>query len=436
MNDKHDDNGVIGPDHQLPGPVRPSHWSTAAKWLISLAVIAGFALVFLWVLRKHDSAQASNSSRRGGGGPVTVTAATAREGDIGLHIDTIGTVTPVYTATITSQVTGIVSNVHFTEGQLVKKGDPLVEIDDSPFRATLLQAQGTLERDQNVLAQAKMDLDRYREAWKRNAIQKQTLDDQEKIVLQDEGTVKNDQGTVNYDQIQVGYCHIAAPIAGEVGLRFVDPGNVIQSSGIQSTGNTPLAVVTQLQPITVVFIIPEDSIDLVQEHMRDQKKLEVDVYDRSDQKKIETGQLLTLDNQIDTTTGTVKARATFPNTDGKLFPNQFVNTHLLVTTFHNVTIVPSSAIQHNGNAAFVYVIQDGTAHMRNVTPGVTDGDITEVEGIKPGDVLANSGFEKLQDNSKVTIAKESTTEPTTGPTSGPTSRPHHRRRSADEGEAS
>lgn len=427
---------MIAPDHQLPGPVAPSRWSTAGKVIISVVVIAAFALVFVWVLRKHEAAQASNSSRRGGGGPVTITIATAWRGDIDLHIDSIGTVTPYYTDTITSQVTGIVSEVHFTEGQLVKKGDPLIEIDASPFQATLKQAEGILDRDQGLLDEAKMDLDRYQKAWARNAIQKQTLEDQEKLVVQDEGTVKNDKGTVEYDKIQVGYCHITAPITGKVGLRLVDPGNVIQLSGIQSSGNAPLAVITQLQPITVVFIIPEDSIDLVQEHMHDQKKLEVDVYDRSDQKKIETGELTTLDNQIDTTTGTVKARGQFPNTDGKLFPNQFVNTHLLVTTFHNATIIPSSAIQHNGNVSFVYVIQDNAAHMQNVTPGVTDGDVTQVEGIEPGDVLANSGFEKLQDKSKVTIVKEPGTEPTTGPTTGPTSRPHRHRQSSDGGEAS
>ena len=190
---------------------------------------------------------------------ITITSATAQKGDIGVYLDAIGTVTPVYTDSITSQVNGLVVAVHYTEGQRVRKGDPLIDIDSRPYRATLLQAQGALERDQNVLAQAQMDLERYRAAWARNAIAKQTLDDQEKLVLQDEGTVKNDQGTVQFDQIQVDYCHITAPIAGRVGLRLVDPGNVVQSAG-----TVTLAVITQLEPITVIFTIPEDSLGQVE----------------------------------------------------------------------------------------------------------------------------------------------------------------------------
>ena len=313
---------------------------------------------------------------------------------------------------------------------MVEKGDPLIDIDSRPYQATLLQAQGALQRDQNVLAQAKLDLERYRAAWARNAIAKQILDDQEKLVLQVEGTVKNDQGTVQFDQIQVDFCHITAPISGRVGLRLVDPGNVVQSSG-----NVTLVVITQLSPVTVVFTIPEDSIDLVQAHVHDADKLAVDAFDRTGKKKIDGGTLLTLDNQIDTTTGTVKARALFPNKDAQLFPNQFVNARLLVTTMTDVTLVPSSAIQHNGDVSFVYVIEEETAHMKNVTPGVTEGGSTQVEGIEPGDVVANSGFEKLQDKAKVSISRKATTgqsdaatmaadtRPGTGPTTSKTR--HH-----------
>ena len=235
---------------------------------------------------------------------ITITTATAQKGNIGVYLDAIGTVTPVYTASITSQVTGLIVAVHFTEGQPVQKGDPLIDIDPRPYRATLLQAQGALERDQNVLAQAQMDLERYRAAWARNAIAKQILDDQEKLVLQDEGTVKNDQGTVQYDQVQVDFCHITAPIAGRVGLRLVDPGNVVQSAG-----TVTLAVITQLEPITVIFTIPEDSLGQVEARLRKGAKLTVDAFDRTAQTKIASGTLLTLDNQIDTTTGTVKGRA-------------------------------------------------------------------------------------------------------------------------------
>ena len=363
-------------------------------WVVILLV---FGLGF-WLVLRHQEATTAKAPR-GGGGPVTVTTVTAQKGDIGVYLDAIGTVTPVYTSSITSQVNGIVTEVHYREGQIVHKGDSLIDIDSRPYRATLMQAQGTLERDQNVLAQAKMDLLRYHEAWDRRAIPKQQLDDQEKIVLQNQGTVKLDEGTVQFDQVQVSYCHIVAPITGKVGLRLVDPGNVVQSSG-----TTTLVVITQMSPITVIFTIPEDSLGAVQERLRNKAVLTADALDRGGQQKIATGKLLTLDNQIDTTTGTVKARASFENKDAALFPNQFVNVRLLVNTLHDATLIPGSAIQHNGQTAFVYVLQDNTAHMRTIKPGVTDGGITQVTGVSPAEVLANSSFDKLQDNSKVAIA--------------------------------
>jgi len=332
---------------------------------------------------------------------ITITTATAQKGNIGVYLDAIGTVTPVYTASIFSQVTGVVFAVNYQEGQLVKKGDRLTDIDDRQYVATLLQAQGALERDENVLAQARMDLERYQAAWARNAVAKQILDDQEKLVRQDEGTVKNDQGTVQFDQLQVEYCHIAAPISGRVGLRLVDPGNLV-TAGTSTTAN-PLVVITQIQPITVIFTIAEDSLGAVQAQLRKNVKLIVDVFDRTAQKKIASGELLALDNQIDTTTGTVKVRAIFGNDDFALFPNQFVNTRLLVETLEGVTLIPSAAIQQNGQTSFVYVIQNNVAHLQNIKAGVTDNGLTQVDGIKPGDAVANSSFDKLQDNSKVTV---------------------------------
>jgi multidrug efflux system membrane fusion protein len=205
-----------------------------------------------------------------------------------------------------------------------------------------------------------------------------------------------DQGQVQFDQIQVDYCHITAPFTGKVGLRLVDPGNVVQSSG-----TTTLAVITQIQPITVIFTVPEDNLGQVTPRLRQNAKLAVDAYDRSGSRKVAEGTLLTLDNQIDTTTGTVKARASFDNKDFGLFPNEFVNVRLLVNTLHDSTVIPTSSIQHNGQTAFVYVLQDNTAHMHTIKPGVTDGGTAQVTGINPGDVLANSSFDKLQDNSKV-----------------------------------
>jgi multidrug efflux system membrane fusion protein len=312
-------------------------------------------------------------------------------------------------------VNGIVTQVHFKEGQLVRKGDPLIEIDSRPYQATLLEAQGILQRDQGVLAQAQMDLARYQAAWARNAIQKQQLDDQEKVVEQDKGTVKNDEGTVQYDQVQVDFCHITSPITGRIGLRLVDPGNVVAANG-----GTVLAVVTQIQPITVVFTVAEDSLGQIVPRMRKGAKLPVDAYDRTDLKKLSTGMLLTLDNQIDTTTGTVKARASFANKDSALFPNQFVNTRLLVNTLVGATLVPTAAVQHNGQAAFVYVIQSNKAHLKPITVGVTDGQTAQVEGINPGDVLATSSFDKLQDNAPITISNKAARPAATTTTSGST----------------
>jgi membrane fusion protein, multidrug efflux system len=392
---------IIGADHQLPAPV-PAPTHKVSRVIVWIALLLVFGAAFFLVLRHHEdtSKQASSPRHGAAGGPVAVTTATATQGNIGVYLDSIGTVTPVYTSSITSQATGPVIAVHFTEGQIVRKGDPLVDIDPRPYQATLLQAQGSLERDEAVLAQAKMDVERYRDAWSRNAIPKQTLDDQEKVVLQDEGTVRNDQGTVQLDQVQLSYCHITAPISGRVGLRLVDPGNVVQS-----TGTTTLAVITQLQPITVIFTIPEDNLSQVQPRLRQHAKLPVDAYDRAALKQIATGTLLTLDNQIDTTTGTVKARAQFDNKDSMLFPNEFVNARLLVNTLQNATLIPTSAVQHNGTASFVYVIQDNVAHMRSVKTSVTEGDNSAVTGVNPGDVLADSSFDRLQDKSKITVSK-------------------------------
>jgi membrane fusion protein, multidrug efflux system len=394
--------------HQLPAHEPASHGHKTV-WIV-IGIILLLLLVLAVVLWRHKEGE---KKAKPAPPKVNITTATAQKGDIGVYLDEIGTVTPVYTDSITSEVNGLVVAVHFKEGQMVKKGDPLIDIDSRPYRATLLQAQGALERDQNVLAQAQMDLDRYRAAWARNAIQKQLLDDQEKLVLQDEGTVKNDQGTVQYDQVQVDFCHITAPIAGRVGLRLVDPGNVVQASG-----TTTLAVITQMQPITVIFTIPEDNLGPVEARLQKKAKLSVDAFDRTAQTKIASGTLLTLDNQIDTTTGTVKARATFDNKNDALFPNQFVNARLLVNTLQGVTLVPSSAIQQNGQASFVYLIQNDVAHLRTVKPGVTEGGLTQVDGINPGDVVANSSFDKLQENTAVAIANNPPAKPAPATTSG------------------
>src|SRR5579862_6591220 len=382
-----------------PAIVPPQHKHRRHAW-VWVVVLAAFGLLFYWVITQHNKAQAAvtGGGRRGVTGPVPVTTATARTGSINVYLGSIGTVTPVYMASITAQVTGVITAVHYREGQYVKKGDPLIDIDPRQYAAQLAEAQGLLERDQNLLAEAKMDLERYQEAWKKNAIPRQTLEDQEKIVLQDQGTVKNDQGTLRYDQVQVAYCHITAPISGRVGLRLVDPGNLVTANA-----TTTLVVITETQPITVVATISEDNLAEVMAQPHHGINLPLDAWDRANQNKIASGKVTSYDNQIDTTTGTIKLRAQFENKKGELYPNEFVNTRLLVKTLPDQILLPNSAIQHNGNTAFVYLIQNGQAVMRTVKTGASDGGKTAVQGVNEGDVVADSSFDKLQNGSKVNI---------------------------------
>ncbi len=384
-------------------PARPPRKRKYGIWVFGLLFLC---VIVYWALR-HPAPQASAQGAGAGGGrraafsrPVTITTATAAKGDIGVYLDAIGTVTALYTDSITAQVTGVIAAVHYREGQFVNKGDPLIDIDPRPYQAMVTEAEGLLERDQNLLAQAEMDLDRYRQAWAKNAIPRQTLEDQEKIVLQDRGTVRNDEGTLRYNQVQLAYCHITAPISGRVGLRLVDPGNLVTANA-----TTSLVVLTETQPITVVATISEDYLGQVMAQPQHGLNLPLEAWDRTNQSKLATGKVTSYDNQIDTTTGTVKVRALFDNANGALYPNEFVNTRLLVTTLHDQTLLPGSAIQHNGAAAFVYVIQNSQASLRSVKTGVSDAGKTAVEGVNPGEVVADSSFEKLQNGSQVTIAK-------------------------------
>ena len=388
------------------------HPKKRRHWWVWVVVLLAFGGLFYWVIQQHNQSQQAMTGgggrgRMGMSGPIPVTYATATKGSIGVYLDAIGTVTPTYTDQVTAQVTGVITQVHYREGQFVHKGDPLIDIDDRPYQAQLEEAQGTLERDQNLLAEAQMDLKRYQEAWAKNAIPRQTLEDQEKLVAQDQGTVRNDEGVVKYDQVQVAFCHLSSPIDGRVGLRLVDPGNLVTANS-----TTTLVTVAQTEPITVIFTLPEDSLPQVLEQMRAGKTLAVQAYDRTQQKLLDTGKLLTVDNLIDTTTGTVKLRAQFANSKGLLFANQFVNTRLLVKTLDNQTLVASSAVQHNGATDFVYVIQNPDASkgakavMKTVKVGITDNGNTVInKGIEPGTVVANSSFQKLVDGSQVYQSK-------------------------------
>lgn len=379
------------------------------RW-IWVVILVLFGLLFYWVLHQHYASQTTHRGRAFTG-TVPVTEATANQGSIGVYLNAIGTVTPVYTDSITSQVTGVITAVHYREGQYVRKGDPLIDIDDRTYQAQLMQAEGSLQHDQNLLAEAEMDLKRYQAAWAKNAIPRQTMDDQEKLVLQVQGLVKNDEGTVAYDQVQVGFCHIKSPISGKVGLRLVDPGNLVTANS-----TTTLAVVTQMSPITVIFTISEANLSAVLKQIRAGHQLTVEALDSTGNNVLSTGKLISVDNQIDTVTGTVKLRAEFSNAKGTLFPNQFVNTRLLVNTLEKQTLIPNSAIQHNGSVDYVYLIQKNKAVMRNVKSGVSNAGETAVTGIDPGDVVANSSFQKLLNGS--TVAKSNFAITPTEPSAG------------------
>jgi membrane fusion protein, multidrug efflux system len=365
------------------------------KWVIVVALV----IVALFLVHHFTKEAPKSAGGRGQQGTPTITVGESRSGDMGIYVNALGTVTPIYTVTVYSQITGRVMEVHYHEGETVHKNQPLIDIDPRPYEATLRQAQGNLQHDQGLLSQAKMDLSRYQEAFSKNAIAKQQLDDQAHIVEQYEGTVKADEGTVAYDKVQLEYCHIVSPIEGRVGLRLVDPGNTIFAGA-----SSPLAVITQLQPITVVFNVSEDDLPRVQEQLEGDNKLSVDVFDRAAAHLIESGMLSSLDNQVDTTTGTVRFRAEFPNAKLALFPNQFVNARLLVQMLKGVTVVPTVAIQHNGTNDFVYLVKaDNTVAVQQVSPLTTDEQNTAVKGVDAGVKIATTGFDRLENGANVTI---------------------------------
>ena len=394
------DTGAAFEEHNSAVVVqRRSHTGLWITLILLLLVAAFLVYHFTGSGSKTSGAAAAGGGGRGQNGPAAITVDQSKTGNMNVYVDALGTVTPIATVTLYSQITGRVMAVYYHEGQVVKKGQALVDIDPRPSQATLTQAEGSLQHDQGVLAQAKIDLARYQAAFAKNAIAKQQLDDQEQAVVQDEGTVKADQGTVEYDKVQLSYCHIVSPINGRVGLRLVDPGNTV-FSGSSST----LAVITQLQPMTVVFSPSEDSIPELQAALKGNKSLEVDAYDRADETMLEAGKLTAYDNQIDTTTGTVKFRAQFANQDLSLFPNQFVNARLLVRTLVNATLIPTAALQHNGTASFVYLVKpDNTVAVQPVDVVNNDDNNTAVTGIEPNVSIATSGFDRLENGAKVTV---------------------------------
>jgi membrane fusion protein, multidrug efflux system len=390
------DHSTGGPGVDDPAPGQPaSSGRHRWVWVLPIVIVAGVVLFFY--SRQATGRSAAKSGRGQGSRAVPIDTATVKQGPIDSYITALGLVTPVYTVTVTSRVQGEIMSVSYTEGQMVHKGQSLIAIDPRPYQAALTQAQGQLEHDEAVVAEARIDLQRYQAAAARNAIATQQLEDQEKVVLQDEGTVKNDQGLVDSAKVNLQYCSITSPIEGRVGLRLVDPGNIVLANS-----TTGLVVITQLQPITVVLSVAEDDLPQIQDQLRQGHKLAVTAFDRTQQRKIASGALLTLDNVIDATTGTVKLKAVFPNQDAALFPGQFVNARLLVSTQPDATLVPTAAIQRNAQGAFVFVVgADQTAQSQPVTVGTTDAGFAAVSGVTAGQVVAVNGFDKLQDGVKV-----------------------------------
>jgi len=384
-----------------PRPPRPSRlWI----WLL-LLVLLGAIVYYYWSKRTPPAASPAagqSGGRRGQGnsGSAPVDASKAFKGNIGVYVTGLGAVTPIYTVTIKSRVDGQLMKVNYKEGDIVHQGDLLAEIDPRPYEAQLTQYEGQLLRDQALLDNARIDEARYETLIKQNAIPEQQLATQVALVKQDEGTVKNDQGLIDSVKVNLVYCHITAPITGRIGLRLVDPGNIVQTS--DSNG---LLVITQLQPISVIFTIAEDQLQPIYQESNAGKKLPVDAFNREMTKKIASGTLTTIDNLIDQTTGTVKLRATFNNSRNELFPNQFVNARLLQQEKRGVILVPSAAVQRNSQTTYVYVVKpDSTVTLRQVKTGTSDDTNTEItSGVNQGDVVVLSGVDKLQEGSKVTV---------------------------------
>jgi multidrug efflux system membrane fusion protein len=376
-----------------------AHWRT---WLAVVLVVAIVAGIVAWtVLRAPASAPASKG--RGGfdaARPMPVVAAPARKGNIDVYIDALGTVTPRNMVVVRARVDGQLMSVAFREGQTVKAGELLAQIDPRPFEVQLTQANGQMARDQALLRNAQIDLERYRTLLTQDSISKQQVDTQEALVRQYQGAVQSDQGAIDNAKLQITYARITAPIGGRVGLRLVDPGNMVHASDANG-----LVTITQVQPMTVIYPVPEDNVPRIVKRMQGGQELAVEAFDRSGKNKLATGRMLTIDNQIDTTTGTVKLKAEFPNQDAALFPNQFVNVRMAVETRQDVTLVPSAAIQRGAPGTFVFLVkQDHSVGMTPVKLGAVEGENTEVQsGVAPGNLVVVDGADKLRDGSKVEL---------------------------------
>lgn len=387
------------PPPRGPGdpPPRRSRLGSALGLLLVLLIIGGLVA---WVVLRSGH-QAAPTGRFQTSGPLPVGTTKVEKGDMPVILTALGTVTPLATVTVKTQINGQLTEIAFQEGQIVKKGDFLAQIDPRPYQVALAQAEAQLAKDQAALKNAQVDLQRYRTLVAQNSIARQTLDTQAATVQQDMAVVQADQAQIETQKLNLTYCHIVAPIGGRVGLRQVDPGNYVQTSDANG-----IVVISQLQPISVIFTLPQENLPTVLRRLQSGAALPVTAFDSSGTQKLDTGRLQTIDNQIDTTTGTVKLRATFDNPDSILFPNQFVNVQLLVDTLRDADLVPTAAIQRGAPGAFVYIVKpDDTVAAQPVTLGPSDNQrVAVTKGLEPGQAVVTDGADRLKDGAKVTVA--------------------------------
>jgi multidrug efflux system membrane fusion protein len=380
---------------------------------VALLVVV-VAVTLALVLSHHSNAQQA-AGRRGGfsqsSGPQPVQAAAAVQADMPITLSALGTVTPLATVTVRTQISGRLMQIGFTEGQMVKQGDFLAQIDSRPYEVALEQAEGQQARDQGLLHQAQADLARYKTLASQDSISAQQLDDQQYLVEQYQGTVKSDQSQIDNAKLNLTYCHITSPVFGRVGLRQVDIGNYVQTSDTNG-----IVLITELSPISVIFNLPEDNIPDVLQHFGKGEHLAVTLYDRTNTTELATGTLSAVDNMVNTSTGTVELRAVFKNADNRLFPNEFVNAVLLVDTLKDATVVPTAAVQHGVPGAYVYVVNsDDTVSLRTVKVGPADATrIALLSGVKPGEKVVTDGAEQLKDGSQVIVPQAPSATTATG----------------------
>jgi multidrug efflux system membrane fusion protein len=384
-----------------PGSARTALWEkvrTAPRWVVIAAVLAVFALL-AWALTPSKAARGPPGGRFGGG-PMPVVVAQARIGDMPITLIALGTATPLATVTVQSQISGQIMHIAFREGQTVREGDPLIQIDPRPYQVALEQAEGAQARDKALLANARVDLERYQTLFAQDSIAEQQLATQKSLVAQYEGNVRTDQGQIDAARLNLTYCHIVSPISGRVGLQQVNVGNYVTPA--EPNG---LVVVTQLKPIDVVFTLPEDDIPPLLKQLRAGATLPVNAWDRTNTQQLATGTLQSIDSQIDTTTGTIRLKAVFPNTDEGLFPQQFVNIVLLLDTLHGTTLIPQAGVQRGAPGTYVYVVNaDQTVGVRKVALGPGDAtNISITQGLAPGETVVVDGADKLKDGAKVLV---------------------------------